>query len=375
MKHVCSALTRRSLGATKSHRSVTVLAGLALGAVLAVGTAVPASAASLPSSDRIYAYDCTDGANELQLLEIQADGTATAIGTGIGTPATLCPVQAAWDPVTQKAYFIQAGNVYATDVSTGVSTVVAPTSQGGAGFPSSFPTSLLSSPSLAIAPDGSAWVQENGWIGTIDLATGVVTQLPTENLRDQGMYYISAFAYNGADSELYAVNSDDTTNDSPSFPNQLYTVNQATGEVTLGAGQTFSGYQNSDISNFSSIAFDSSGRGWLMYEGGSPLVSSLKSFDTAGNVVDQGDVLIGTTAVNSSSIFIATPSSGGGGGSVESPVDDGYLDYQRGRVEGEGSTDLPDTGGSANALNVIVGLGCLAVGSTLVAASRRRRYS
>jgi LPXTG-motif cell wall-anchored protein len=36
---------------------------------------------------------------------------------------------------------------------------------------------------------------------------------------------------------------------------------------------------------------------------------------------------------------------------------------------------LPDTGGSANALNVIVGLGCLAVGSTLVAASRRRRYS
>lgn len=64
--------------------------------------------------------------------------------------------------------------------------------------------------------------------------------------------------------------------------------------------------------------------------------------------------------------------SGGGGWS---PVDDGYLDYQRGRVEGEGSTDLPNTGGSANTLNVIVGLGCLAAGSTLVAASRRRRYS
>jgi LPXTG-motif cell wall-anchored protein len=102
--------------------------------------------------------------------------------------------------------------------------------------------------------------------------------------------------------------------------------------------------------------------------------SQLKSFDTAGAVVDQGAVLIGASAVSYCSMFIATPSSGGGGGGW-SPVDDGYLDYQRGRVEGEGSTDLPDTGGSANALNVIVGLGCLAVGSTLVAASRRRRYS
>jgi len=367
MKHVRSVLTRSSLGATKSRRSAPVLAGLALGAVLAVGTAVPASAASLPSTDRIYAYDCTDGANDLQLLEIQADGTATAIGTGTGAPGSLCPPQPAWDPGTQKAYFILAGNIYATDVSTGESLVVATTS--GAGVEAN----LLGSPSLAIAPDGSAWVHNNGWTGTIDLASGVVTQFPTTSLRDQGMYYVSPFAYNGADSELYAVNSDDTTDDTPPFPNQLYVMNQATGEVTLGAGQTFSSYQDNEISNFTAIAFDSSGRGWLMYVGGSPTISTLKSFDTAGTIDNQGEVRIGSASVESYSIFIAQPSSGGGGG--WSPVDDGYLDYQRGRVEGEGSTDLPNTGGSANALNVIVGLGCLAVGSTLVAASRRRRYS
>jgi hypothetical protein len=46
MKHVRSAL-RSSLRATKSRRSAPVLAGVALGAVLAVGTAVPASAASI----------------------------------------------------------------------------------------------------------------------------------------------------------------------------------------------------------------------------------------------------------------------------------------------------------------------------------------
>ena len=49
MKQFRSALTRSSLGATKSRRSAPVLAGVVLGAVLAVGTAVPASAATITS--------------------------------------------------------------------------------------------------------------------------------------------------------------------------------------------------------------------------------------------------------------------------------------------------------------------------------------
>lgn len=370
MKHVCSALTRSSLGATKSRRSAPVLAGLALGTVLAVGTAVPASAASLPSSDRIYAYEC-GGANDFQLLEIQADGTATAIGTGIDLPGDVCPAQPAWDPVTQKAYFVSGGNVYSTDISTGVSTVVTTTS-GAAGNTSGANTYLLTSPSLAIAPDGTAWVLNEGYVGTIDLATGIVTEItadPNTN-RDQGLYYMEAFAYNGADSKLYTIDADDKTDDTQPLPNELLTVGQTTGAVTLGTGVSIQGYQNGSIDDLYTMGFDSSGQGWMMDTNSS---SQLKSFDTAGAVVDQGAVLIGASAVSYCSMFIATPSSGGG--SVESPVDDGYLDYQRGRVEGEGSTDLPDTGGSANALNVIVGLGCLAVGSTLVAASRRRRYS
>jgi LPXTG-motif cell wall-anchored protein len=369
MKNVRSALTRSSLGATKSHRSVTVLAGLALGAVLAVGTAVPASAASLPSTDRIYAYECGE-ATDFRLLEIQADGTATAIGTGIDLPGDQCPAQSAWDPVTQKAYFVLAGNVYSTDLFTGVSTVVTTTS-GAAGNTSDANNYLLVSPSLAIAPDGTAWVLNLGYVGTIDLATGLVTEITADpNTNPTSM---EAFAYNGADSKLYTIDADDKTDDGPPLPNELLTVGQTTGAVTLGTGVPIQGYQDGSIENLFTMAFDSSGRGWIMDSNSS---SQLKSFDTAGAVVDQGAVLIGASAVSYCSMFIATPSSGGGGGGGGwSPVDDGYLDYQRGRVEGEGSTDLPDTGGSANALNVIVGLGCLAVGSTLVAASRRRRYS
>lgn len=73
--------------------------------------------------------------------------------------------------------------------------------------------------------------------------------------------------------------------------------------------------------------------------------------------------------------FSAFYSLGGGeDGTVESPVDDSYLDYMRERVESENNTDLPNTGGSAMVLNVVAGLGCLALGSSLVVVARRRRY-
>jgi len=375
MKHVRSSRGGRALSTTRGLLPTHVLAGMALGAVLAIGSAVPASAAAtLPTTDRIYAYDCTDGANDLQLLEIQADGTTTAIGTGTGSPGGLCPPQPAWNPKTQKAYFVMGGNLYSTDVSTGVSTVVTPTS-GAAGNTSGANNYLTGSPSLAIAPDGTAWVVNEGYAGTIDLATGLVTEItadPNTN-RDQGLYYMEAFAYNGTDSKLYVIDADDKTDDTPPIPNQLSVMDQSTGAVTLGAGTTFSSYQDSEFANFYAIAFDSSGRGWLMYVGGNPTISTLKSFDTAGTIDDQGELRIGTATVETYSIFIAQPSSGGG--DSDSPVDDDYLDYMLGRVAGENSTDLPDTGGSANTLNLMVGLGCLAVGSAFVAVSRRRRYS
>ena len=47
MKYVGSALRRGSLRAMKSRRSAPVLAGVAIGVVLAAGTAVPESAASI----------------------------------------------------------------------------------------------------------------------------------------------------------------------------------------------------------------------------------------------------------------------------------------------------------------------------------------
>ena len=86
------------------------VAGMGLGSLLAVSAVVPASAvATLPATDHIYAYDCSDGASDFQLLELAADGTATAIGTGMGTTTGDCPSQPAWDWITKKAYFAFEG--------------------------------------------------------------------------------------------------------------------------------------------------------------------------------------------------------------------------------------------------------------------------
>lgn len=65
----------------------------------------------------------------------------------------------------------------------------------------------------------------------------------------------------------------------------------------------------------------------------------------------------------------ASPSSGPSFGN------DGYLDHLNELVATETASDLPDTGATVNTLNMIFGLACLAVGSTFVAVSRRRRYS
>ncbi|MCX6494779.1 MAG: LPXTG cell wall anchor domain-containing protein [Actinobacteria bacterium] len=309
------------------------------GLVLASSAASPAYAlATLPATDHIYAYDCTDGASDFQLLELAADGTATAIGTGMGTTTGDCPGQPAWDWITKKGYFAFDGKLYSTDVSTGVTTEVA--SLSGAGVDSY----LTGYPALAIAPDGTAWVGSNGRQGKIDLATGVVTQFVSTNA-DNGFYYIYATAYNAVDSTLYAIQADDVTDDSPPYPNQLSVMSQTTGDITLGAGVTLPDYQGPAVESLYAMAFDSSGQGWLLRTD-SPETQLVSLNPTTGATVDQGGVMEGADNIVSEAIFISSP-----------------------------TPALPDTGAESS-LNVgaiaALGAALLAAGSIAFVIARRR---
>ena len=288
----------------KSLASLGVVS-VGLGGLIALGMGLPAHAtATLPASDKIYAFDCSDGAFDMQLLELQADGTATEIGTGLPTKDNLCPNQAAWDWATQQAYFVFRGNLYATDVDTGVSTVIVAVT----GSDSNTESDLTYSPYLAIAPNGTAWVQSDGWIGNINLTSGVVTQLTQANLRDQGAYYMYAMAYDANGGNLWAINADNTSDDSPTLANKVVTIDQTTGSTDFD-GTTLIGYQNASIENLYTMAFDSSGRLWAIYMNVNS--AELRSIDTGtGVVTEQGDVLNEGSAVNTFSIFIGSPNSG-----------------------------------------------------------------
>ena len=131
MKNVCSALTRSSLGATKSHRSVTVLAGLALGAVLAVGTAVPASAASItgcaatptsatvtaenPQATSAFVWQPTATANLYAFVETFLDGNLNISGMGPVGGDGVFPMGDPWSEELAGSTWVF--NVYAHDGS------------------------------------------------------------------------------------------------------------------------------------------------------------------------------------------------------------------------------------------------------------------
>ena len=282
----------------KNILSTFATVGVTAGLVLASSAASPAYAlATLPATDHIYAYDCSDGASDFQLLELAADGTATAIGTGMGTTTGDCPSQPAWDWITKKAYFAFEGKLYSTDVSNGMTTEVA--SLSGA-------VNLLFSPGLAIAPDGAAWATAGGRVGTISLSSGVVTDISGSVNRDQGAYYIAPLAYNEVDSTLYAINADNTSDDSPPFPNQLSVMSQTTGAITLGAGVTLPDYQNPSVDALSAMAFDSSGQGWLLRTV-SPETQLVSLNPATGATVDQGGVMEGQSNIVSYAIFISSP--------------------------------------------------------------------
>jgi hypothetical protein len=117
-----------------------------------------------------------------------------------------------------------------------------------------------------------------------------------------------AMAYDANGGNLWAINADNTADDSPPLANKVVTIDQTTGSTDFD-GTTLIGYQNASIENLYTMAFDSSGRLWAIYDNQN--LAELRSIDTGtGVVTEQGDVLDEGSAVNTFSIFIASPNSG-----------------------------------------------------------------
>ncbi|MAT18329.1 MAG: hypothetical protein CMF56_07145 [Leifsonia sp.] len=196
-------------------RAVAVAAGTA---VLTIAVAAPAQAAppALPSGDALYAIACpyyTDATvpttNNQLLIVDTTDASAVNRGSGAGggnaTSDSNCAAGAAWNPVTETAYFVYWSEddeypMLATiDRASGVATVIGEFTDAGV------VNDYIAA--IAIGADGSAYaVDYDGYaLFSLDLATAELTLINADVGFGSDPY---GFAYNPADSKFYAADED-----------------------------------------------------------------------------------------------------------------------------------------------------------------------
>lgn len=280
------------------NRRTTAFLGAVAGLALTLLGASPAAAvATLPATDTIYMVACGLGYNDLSLFSIAPDGTATPIGTGDGNTNGKCAKGATWDAKNQKAYFLSEDNVTSTlelwtmDVESGTPTKVSDI-VGGSGFYIHFDS------------EGAAQTQYDGTFYNLNTTSYTETEIPSSSVNgDNGVYYLVQ-AFNYADNSLYVINADDTEDDSPPVDNMVYKVDPTTGIVWGQTGPDVSGLPNENyIGRMTSMAFDSAGTGWAIFE------EDLYSFDVATGVFTlQGPISDGDGFPSGEySLFIAQP--------------------------------------------------------------------
>ena len=149
----------------------------------------PASAATLPSTDTLYAISCDRGAD---LFSVDADtADMTLIGnTGINND---CAGQGAFDPITNTAYYVSWGSdsqgIAAINLTTGAATFTPITGDSNA-----------YTDTLAIGLDGSAWVITGFNLYSINLSTGVTTFVANLTSRN-----FSAFSVDPTTGKFYVI--------------------------------------------------------------------------------------------------------------------------------------------------------------------------
>lgn len=160
------------------NRRLSVVAALAIAAPLALVVAAPASAATLPPTDTLYAIPCNSADLGLYELSTTDASWVNVIPNQVITTSE-CAYQPAFNPATGASYFLAGNTADGTwplvriDIATGNYTVIHEiwdgTTNVGLNFGAdNFPGNLL------ITNGGAAYFLGNKNLYPLDLASGII---------------------------------------------------------------------------------------------------------------------------------------------------------------------------------------------------------
>lgn len=251
-------------------RRVGVIAALSAALVL---TATPAHAAPppVPSGDQLVAMSCfNEGALDLFVVDA-ASGASTKIAN---TGANGCGYSAAWNAQDSLLYIYEywENDLVAYNPATATFAIVGPVVD-------SLDASIVLT-AFTVDPDGNAYgIGPAGELYTVDLATGVVTELGTLADLDLYTYGFSADPVTGT---LYALSESGI----------LYEIDPVAITATSVATWPFPG----DGSAAWGLTIDSSGTAWVVQNPGeageytalwsTPLATFGDTTELSGNLID-----------------------------------------------------------------------------------------
>lgn len=311
--------------------SILVIAAIVL---VPAGLAAPASAATLPPGDTLWALSCvTPGPDPSELYRINpADASATLITTDEGS-ADECPHSTAHNPVNDINYYLapiaEGGwSLNTIDTANGKRTVIAPLTGYAAGkSPDSFTVDMF----------GDGYLTILGNFVSVDLVTGVTTHLAASE-QILAIYAMAADPRNG---RVYAIDATLRT----------FWMN-APGGIRL-LNSILDDSQPEGIA----LQIDKEGAWWVLeggehaelFTGEAPLTED-QTFDYVGVLTHVTDRLYSRALLITPGLDEALPPSGGGRPEIA-------------------ATGVDSSGAVATGL---AGGGILLVGACLLAARRRR---
>lgn len=231
----------------KSASSVAVIAVAAVLVMLGAPAANAAPPASPPSGQSLYAIDCDNFGP--QLWSVAPSGASTPIGTSYLAGSSDCAGGVQTSPVTGITYFIYYPHVGAEQLATinlttgNVTTIAALSGDTSNAW------------QLMITNSGAAFVTQNDFLFSIDLATGVTT-----NVGSMAPATAGAVGYNPLTDTIYAIDSANAV--------AIYTIDRTTGASTntgLGGNWPVATCLSGGTSpgRPDGISFDAAGFGWI----------------------------------------------------------------------------------------------------------------
>lgn len=273
---------------------VAPIVAVALGAVAVLATASPASAATLPPSDTLYALSCETGpaAGPTDFSALYTLNPDTAVATLAGAASTGitgdCAGPAAFDPTTGRSYYISAtatSTLALIDATTGVATSI-----------SGFTGGSTNPHSIAIGTDGKAYAIWQNVLYSLNLQTGALAQVG-DFMTDNCLY---AFSVDPSTGLFYAIQCN---------TGAVYRVDVTTAALTsigqiVGADPDDDGEQD-----IFALQIDTAGRWWLEavdYAGGDPYSRLFSTAVPSGTTTPEleGSIEVNTFSLNTPSLLI-----------------------------------------------------------------------